>query len=62
MASAASSKAEGGIPHQGDAAYQKALKNAKKLIPTKYGATETSGLKATVGTGVNELTFDLKDD
>jgi len=62
MSSAASSKAEGGIPHQGDDAYQKAHKNAKKLLPTKFGATETSKLKAKVGTGVNEVNFDLKDD
>ena len=29
-------------------AYQKAVKDAKKLIPDKYGVSETSGLKATV--------------
>jgi major membrane immunogen (membrane-anchored lipoprotein) len=61
MASAASSKAEGGRIHEGDAAYQKAVKNAKKLIPDKYGVSETSGLKATVGTSTKELTFDLTD-
>jgi major membrane immunogen (membrane-anchored lipoprotein) len=62
MASAASSKAEGGQVHQGDAAYQKAHKNAKKLIPTKYTSGATSGLKATVGTGANNFDYDLKDD
>jgi major membrane immunogen (membrane-anchored lipoprotein) len=61
MASAASSKAEGGRIHEGDAAYWKAHKNAKKLIPDKYGVSETSGLKATVGTGSNSFDFDLKD-
>jgi major membrane immunogen (membrane-anchored lipoprotein) len=60
MASAASSKAEGGRIHEGDAAYQKAHKNAKKLIPTKYGVSETSGLKATVD-GAKTIDFPLAD-
>ena len=61
MASAASSKAEGGRIHEGDAAYQKAIKNAKKLIPVKYGAGETSGLKATVDSGTKTIDFPLTD-
>jgi hypothetical protein len=47
--------------HEGDPAHQKALKNAKKLIPDKYGLSEKSGLKATVTTGSNDFTFDLTD-
>jgi hypothetical protein len=61
MASAASSKAEGGKIHEGDAAYQKAVKAAKPLIPAKYTTGETSGLKATVTTGGNNFNFDLTD-
>jgi hypothetical protein len=60
MASASSSKEAGGLVHQGDPAFQKAVKNAKHLIPTKYGVGETSGLKATVD-GSKTLDFDLKD-
>jgi hypothetical protein len=60
MASAASSKEAGGIPHQGDAAAQKAIKNAKRLIPSKYNLGETSGLKATVE-GAKSIDFELKD-
>jgi hypothetical protein len=48
LAGAASSKEEGGMIHQGDARHQKAIKNAKKLIPDRYGLIEKSGLKATV--------------
>jgi major membrane immunogen (membrane-anchored lipoprotein) len=61
MASAASSKAEGGRIHEGDAAYQKAIKTAKQLIPVKYGAGETSGLKATVDSSSKAINFDLTD-
>jgi hypothetical protein len=61
MASAASSKGEGGRIHEGDKAYVKAVKNAQKLIPDKYQAGETSGLKATVGTSAKEINFDLTD-
>src|SRR5262249_26962492 len=48
LASAVSPGAQGGMIHQGDAAHLNAIKNAKKLIPDKYGVSETSGLKATV--------------
>jgi len=61
MASAASSKAEGGRIHEGDAKYQAAIKNAKRLIPSKYTTGETSGLTANVGSGPNEINFDLTD-
>jgi hypothetical protein len=61
MAAAASSKAEGGMVHQGDAAFQKAQKNAKHIIPTKYGLGETSGLKATVD-AAKVINFELTDD
>jgi len=62
MSSAASSKEEGGMVHQGDPAYQKATKSAKSLVPTKYNIAETSGLKATVTSGANKFDFDLKDE
>jgi major membrane immunogen (membrane-anchored lipoprotein) len=61
MASAASSKAEGGRIHEGDAKYKKAMKDAKALIPVKYNAGETSGLKATVTTKPQTLDFQLTD-
>ncbi len=61
LAAAASSAKEGGMIHQGDPAHQKAQKNAKKLIPTKYGVSETSGLKATVGTSSLTQNFELTD-
>jgi hypothetical protein len=48
--------------HEGDVAYQKAMKNAKKLIPDKYTMSETSGLHATVTTGSNNIDFTLKDE
>jgi len=47
---------------EGDPAYQKAIKAAKRLIPQKYGLTETSGLKATVDSSGKSIDFDLKDD
>jgi hypothetical protein len=57
-----SAVAKGPLPkiHEGDAAYLKAVKNAKKLIPDKYGVSETSGLKATVD-GAKTIDFPLKD-
>jgi hypothetical protein len=61
MAAAASSKEAGGLPHQGDPAFQKAQKNAKKLVPAKYGLSETSGLKATVETSSKTINFELTD-
>jgi len=60
MASAAASKEQGGMVHQGDAAFQKATKAAKQLIPAKYGTGETSGLTAKVD-GAKTFDFDLKD-
>ena len=60
LAAAASSKEAGGMIHQGDAAHQKAQKNAKKLIPAKYSSGETSGLKAKVE-AAKTIDFDLKD-
>jgi major membrane immunogen (membrane-anchored lipoprotein) len=61
LASAASSPAEGGRIHEGDAKYIKAVKNAKKLIPDKYGVPENSGLKATVDSSGKDINFDLTD-
>lgn len=61
MASAASSKQEGGKVHEGDPKYQKAVKSAKKLIPDKYGVSETSGLKATVDSSGKAIDFALTD-
>lgn len=60
MASAVSKE---GLPkiHEGDEAYQKAVKNAKKLIPDKYGVSETSGLKATVDSSGKTHDFELTD-
>ncbi len=61
MASAASSPAEGGRVHEGDAKFQKAVKNAKKLVPDKYGVPENSGLKATVDSSGKAINFELTD-
>jgi hypothetical protein len=61
LAAAAAPKEQGGMIHQGDPAHQKAQKNAKKLIPTKYTSGETSGLTATVGTSSNKFDFELTD-
>jgi len=61
MASAVSKGAAGGKIHEGDAAHQKAIKNAKKLVPDKYGVSETSGLKATVKAESNTFDFPLTD-
>ena len=57
-----SAVAKGPLPkiHEGDAAYLKAVKNAKKLVPDKYGVSETSGLKATGRRG-ETIDFPLKD-
>jgi hypothetical protein len=61
MSSAASSQAEGGRIHEGDAKYRAAVKNAKQLIPIKYTTGESSGLKATIEGNTKSLDFDLKD-
>ena len=47
--------------HEGDPAYQKAVKNAKKLVPDKYGVSETSGLKATVDSSGKAIDFALPE-
>jgi hypothetical protein len=52
----------GGLAHQGDADYQKEIKNSKSLVPTKYSKAESSGLTATVKSSANSIDFDLKDD
>jgi len=59
----ASAVSKGPLPkiHEGDEAYQKAHKNAKKLIPDKYGVSETSGLKATVDSSGKSYDFTLTD-
>jgi hypothetical protein len=52
----------GGIFHQGDPEHQKAMRNAKSLIPKKYSKGETTDLKAKVQAGgSNNFDFDLKD-
>ena len=57
-----SAVSKGPLPkiHEGDEAYQKAVKAAKKLVPDKYGVSETSGLKATVD-GNKTIDFPLTD-
>jgi major membrane immunogen (membrane-anchored lipoprotein) len=52
----------GGLAHQGDADYQKEIKNSKSLVPTKYSKAESSGLTATVKSSANSIDFDLKDE
>ncbi len=52
--------AKGGQFHH-DAAYAKAAKNAKKLVPSKYNLTDTSGLTAEVKPQSNHFNFDLTD-
>jgi hypothetical protein len=47
--------------HEGDEAYRKTMKTAKKLVPDKYGISETSGLKATVGNAPLSQDFILTD-
>jgi len=50
---------KGGSGHQDDVL--KATRNAKSLIPKKYGFPDQSGLKAEVTTGSNRIDFPLKD-
>jgi hypothetical protein len=52
--------AKGGQFHH-DKAFGKANKNAKQLVPPKFGAFETSGLTFEVKTGSNTYNADLKD-
>jgi hypothetical protein len=52
--------AKGGQFHH-DEHFAKALKNAKPLVPSKYGVPETSGLTAEVKAQSNSINFDLTD-
>ena len=52
--------AKGGQFHH-DKAFEKAVKSAKLLVPSKYSLTETSGLTAEVKAQSNSITFDLTD-
>ena len=52
--------AKGGQFHH-DAAFAKAVKNAKPLVPAKYSLAETSGLTAEVKAQSNTVNFDLTD-
>jgi hypothetical protein len=51
---------KGGSGHQDDVL--RANRNAKSLIPEKYGFPDKSGLKAEVKASSNTLDFTLKDD
>jgi len=50
---------KGGSGRQDDVL--RATRNAKSLIPTKYGLPDQSGLKAEVKSGSNRCDFELKD-
>jgi hypothetical protein len=50
---------KGGSGHQDDVA--RATRNAKSLIPAKYGFPDQSGLTAEVKPGSNSFNFALKD-
>jgi hypothetical protein len=52
--------AKGG-PFHHDKTFAKAVRNAKRLVPSKYQLADTSGLTATVKAGSNSSDFDLKD-
>lgn len=52
--------AKGGQHHH-DAAFAKAVKTAKALVPAKYQIPDTSGLTAEVKESSNSIPFDLKD-
>jgi len=54
-------KKSGGLVHQGDADFQKVVKNAKDLVPKKYQRSETSTLTAKVEEKSNTINFDLTD-
>jgi hypothetical protein len=60
MSSAVSTKE--GLPkvHEGDAAFQKAVKSGRSLVPTKYSLASTSGLTAKVD-GAKTIDFPLTD-
>jgi major membrane immunogen (membrane-anchored lipoprotein) len=55
-------KQKGGLVHQGDADFQKILKEGKSLVPAKYGKSETSGLTKKIEATSNTIDFDLKDE
>jgi hypothetical protein len=52
--------AKGGQFHH-DKTFAKAVRNAKRLVPSKYQLADTSGLTATVKAESNTSNFDLKD-
>lgn len=54
-------RSKGGAAHHDDA-FAKAVKNAKNLVPTKYGRSDTSGLTAKVEAKSNSIDFNLKDE
>jgi major membrane immunogen (membrane-anchored lipoprotein) len=54
-------KKSGGLIHQGDKDFQKAVESAKSLVPAKYNKAETTTLKATVTTGSNTVNLELTD-
>jgi hypothetical protein len=58
--SAMEAVAKGGQFHH-DATFAKANKEAKDLVPAKYGSITTSGLKAQVKTESNKYDYELKD-
>jgi hypothetical protein len=55
------SKKQGGMVHQGDEEFQKIVKNAKSLVPKKYGRSESTDLTAKVEAHSQTINFDLKD-
>jgi len=58
--SALNAIAKGGQHHH-DAAFAKAVKAAKPLVPSKYSLVDTSGLTAEVKAQSNTIPFELKD-
>jgi major membrane immunogen (membrane-anchored lipoprotein) len=54
-------KKSGGLIHQGDADFQKAVKDAKSLVPAKYNKSDSTPLTATVEAKTNKFDFDLTD-
>jgi len=54
-------KKSGGLVRQGDAEFQKIVKNAKSLVPTKYNRAESTTLNTKVEARSNALNFDLTD-
>jgi len=54
-------KKTGGMIHQGDADFQKIVKEAKNLVPQKYSRSETSNLTYKVEPRSQTKNFDLTD-